>query len=61
MYSISIVVQYFHIEKGIQNKLLDFFENPNETLLKLFKNIEKFIERFNLDPELLSGFVTDNA
>jgi len=26
-----IVVQYFHIQKGIQNKLMDFYDDPDET------------------------------
>jgi hypothetical protein len=26
-----IFVQYFHIKKGIQNKLMDFYEDPDES------------------------------
>lgn len=56
-----IVVQYFHIQKGIQNKLMDFYEDPDETSLKIFENIENFIQQSNLDVKLLSGFSADNA
>lgn len=54
----SIVVQYFHIQKGIQNKLMDFYEDSDETSLKIFENC---IQQSNLDAELLSGFSADNA
>jgi len=56
-----VVVQYFHITKRIQNKLLDFYEDPDETSLNIFENIEKLMHRLNLDPELLSGVSADNA
>lgn len=56
-----IVVHYFHIKKGIQNKLMDFCEDPDETSLKIFENIEQFMQRLNLNPEWLSVFSVDNA
>lgn len=55
-----IVVLYFHIQKGIQNKLIDFYEDPDETL-KIFENIENFLQQSNLDAEYISGFSADNA
>lgn len=38
-----------------------FYGDPDETSLTIFENIEKFIKRSNLNPELLSRFSADNA
>jgi hypothetical protein len=40
---------------------MDFYEDPDETSLKIFENIEKCMRRLNLNPELLSGFSVNNA
>jgi len=40
---------------------MDFYEDPDETSLKIFENIENCIQQSNLDAELLSEFSTDNA
>jgi hypothetical protein len=40
---------------------MDFYEDPNETSLNIFKNIIKLMQRLNLNPGLLSGFFADNV
>lgn len=56
-----IVIRYFDQEKGVQNKLMDFYEDSNETSQKFFENIDNFMLQHDLDTTLLSAFSADNA
>lgn len=56
-----IVIRYFDQEKGVQDKLMDFYEDSNETSQKIFEKIEHFMLQHDLDTTLLSAFSTDNA
>lgn len=51
-----IVIRYFDQEKGVQNKLMDFYEDSNETSQKFFENIDNFMLQHDLDTTLLSAF-----
>lgn len=56
-----IVIQYFSVKNGIQNKLLDFFEDPKEESKDIYDNITKCLNQYNLDIALVSAYSADNA
>lgn len=56
-----LVVQYFDIEKGIQNKLLDFYENCDESANGMFDAINSSLSNHNLSFDRVSGLSADNT
>lgn len=56
-----LVVQYFSINKGIQNKLLDFYENSNESADGMLEAIKKSMDSYNLSFNQVSGLSADNC
>lgn len=56
-----LVVQYFDIENGIQNKLLDFYENCDESANGMFDAINKSLSQHNLSFDRVSGLSADNT
>lgn len=56
-----LVVQYFTVEKGIQNKLLDFYENANESADGMFAAIKKSMDMYNIPFNRVSGLSADNT
>jgi hypothetical protein len=54
-------VRYFTREQGIQNKLLDFTENHDESADGMFACLDKTMKALSLDWSLVSGFSADNT
>ena len=53
--------QYFHERNGICQKLLDFYEDPNETSNDIFQCLQKITVAANLKTNQISTYSTDNA
>lgn len=56
-----LVVQYFTAKTGIQNKLLDFYENSNESADGMFNAIQKSMDLHKLSFDNISGLSADNT
>lgn len=56
-----LVVQYFTVKNGVENKLLDFYENSNESADGMFQAIQKSMEQCNLPFNKVSGLSADNT
>lgn len=56
-----LVVQYFTAKNGIQNKLIDFYENSNESADGMFQAIQKSMEKYKLSFHNVSGLSADNT
>lgn len=56
-----LVIQYFTAKNGIQNKLLDFYENSNESADDMFEAIQKSMEQYKLSFHNVSGLSADNT
>lgn len=56
-----LVVQYFTPKNGIQQKLIDFYENPDESANGMFSAIKNSLEFYQLPFNQLSGFSADNT
>lgn len=56
-----LVVQYFTAKNGIQNKLLDFYENSNESADGMFHAIQKSMEQYKLSFSNVSALSADNT
>lgn len=56
-----ICIQYFTLENGCQNKLLDFFECSAETSDAISNNILQTLERLGLDIKNVVSFSADNT
>ncbi|KAE9542522.1 hypothetical protein AGLY_003383 [Aphis glycines] len=54
-------VQYFSIENGIENKLIDFYENPHETADEMSSYIKKTLENLKLSLHKVSALSADNT
>ncbi|KAE9522163.1 hypothetical protein AGLY_017423 [Aphis glycines] len=54
-------VQYFSIENGIENKLIDFYENPHETADEMSSYIKKSLENLKLSLHKVSALSADNT
>lgn len=54
-------VQYFSIENGIENKLIDFYENPHETADEMCSYIKKSFENLKLSLQKVSALSADNT
>lgn len=56
-----LVIQYFTAKNGIENKLLDFYENSNESADGMFEAIQKSLEQYRLTFNNVSGLSADNT
>lgn len=57
-----LVIQYFTAKNGIQNKLLDFYENSNESADGMFEAIQKSLDQYKLSfDDNVSGLSADNT
>lgn len=56
-----ICVRYWSIKDGIQNKLLDFYEDPNETSDAISGQILNRLASFGLKIKRVSAYSADNA
>lgn len=56
-----ISVQYFDINKGMANKIINFLENPDETALGMYKIIDQTLKNLNLSYNNISAFSADNC
>jgi len=56
-----IAIQYFTKKHGIQNKLLDFFEDPKEESNDIYTNIRSCLDNHNLNILFVSAYSADNA
>ncbi|XP_063361394.1 uncharacterized protein LOC134650372 [Cydia amplana] len=56
-----LVVQYFSAKNGLQTKLLDFYENINESADGMFSSIKESLANLDLTFENVSGFSADNT
>lgn len=56
-----LVIQYFTAKNGIENKLLDFYENSNESADGMFEAIQKSLEQYKLSLHNVSGLSADNT
>ena len=56
-----LVVQYFTITNGIQNKLLDFYENSDESADGMFKAINDSMNFYKLSFDQVSALSADNT
>lgn len=54
-------VQYFDCNKGIRRKLLDFYEEAEETSLDIYKCLKKITIDSNLSMDQISAYSADNA
>ncbi|KAL4721610.1 hypothetical protein ACJJTC_011663 [Scirpophaga incertulas] len=56
-----LVIQYFTVKNGIENKLLDFYENSNESADGMFESIQNSLEQYKLSFHNVSGLSADNT
>lgn len=56
-----ITVQYFDKNKGIVNKIINFFENPDETALGMAKSVNETINTHKLSYDNVSSLSADNC
>ncbi|KAH9628547.1 hypothetical protein HF086_001154 [Spodoptera exigua] len=54
-------VQYFNCNKGICRKLLDFYEEAEETSLDIYNCLKKITTDSNLSMDQISAYSADNA
>lgn len=54
-------VQYFNSNKGICRKLLDFYEDSDETSLGIFQCLTKITNDCNLSMNQICAYSADNA
>lgn len=54
-------VQYFHERSGICQKLLDFYEDPDETSKDIFKCLKQITVDAGLDLNQISAYSADNV
>ncbi|KAI8432623.1 hypothetical protein MSG28_013609 [Choristoneura fumiferana] len=56
-----LVVQYFTAKNGIENKLIDFYENSNESADGMFQAIQESMALYQLPFHKISGLSADNT
>lgn len=56
-----LVIQYFTVDNCIQNKLVDFYENPDESADGIFKAIRNSLTENNISFDKISGLSADNC
>ncbi|RVE40922.1 hypothetical protein evm_014426 [Chilo suppressalis] len=56
-----LVIQYFTAKNGIEQKLLDFYENSNESADGMFEAIQNSLEKYKLSFHNVSGLSADNT
>lgn len=56
-----VVIRYFHKEKGTQNAILDFYEDPNESSRAIADQLIKCIQDNGLGNNKLVSYGADNA
>lgn len=56
-----IAVQYFHLEKGIQNRIIDFYEDPSETSEAITTRLLNCLQKYKLDLSNVTSYSADNA
>jgi len=56
-----LALQYFSIDYGIENFVLDFYEDFNESSAAIYDNIIRILRLNDLKIENISGFCADNA
>ena len=56
-----VAVQYFHCKKGVQNKLIDFYEDPDETAEAVSQKLVDVIANHGLQIQNVSAYTADNA
>ncbi|CAH2088722.1 unnamed protein product [Euphydryas editha] len=56
-----LVAQYFTVENGIQNKLIDFYENHDESADGMFNAIKNSLTKHNIPMEKISALSADNC
>ena len=56
-----IAVQYFHLEKGIQNRIIDFYEDSDETSEAIATRLLNCLQECKLDLSNVSSYSADNA
>lgn len=56
-----LCVQYFTVKDGIQNKIIDFYENSDETATGMFQAIISSIQNLGLSIDQVSAFSADNT
>jgi hypothetical protein len=56
-----LALQYFSINYGIENFVLDFYEDFNESSAAIYDNIIRILKLNDLKIENISGFCADNA
>ncbi|XP_023217406.1 uncharacterized protein LOC111619818 [Centruroides sculpturatus] len=56
-----IAVQYFHLEKRIQNRIIDFYKDPNENSEAIATRLLNCLQEYKLGLSNLSSISADNA
>lgn len=56
-----LVIQYFTVDNGIQNKLLDFYENHDESADSMFKAIRNSLTEHDIALDKISALSADNC
>ena len=56
-----LAVQFFTPEDGVVNKVIDFFENPDESAQGILEKIQSSLENLGLSLDHVSAFSADNA
>ncbi|XP_034038426.1 uncharacterized protein LOC117521185 [Thalassophryne amazonica] len=56
-----LAVQFFTPKNGVVNKVLDFFENPDESAEGIVKTIRSSLQNMGLSLDDVSAFSADNA
>jgi len=55
------VIRYFTVEKGIQNKIIEFYEDANETAIAISQKIIEILIKAGLPAKNMISFSADNA
>lgn len=56
-----VAVQYFHLEKGIQNRIIDFYEDPCENSEAITTRLLNCLQKYKLELSNVSSYSADNA
>lgn len=56
-----LIIRYFTLEKGIQNKIIEFYEDANETAIAISQKITEILIKSGLSTKNMISFLADNA
>lgn len=56
-----LIIRYFTVEKSIQNKIIEFYEDANETAIAISQKVTEVLIKSGLSAKNMISFSDDNA